>query len=115
MSRNEGAKHLEERYCKFDARNLVAVAAGTIGQAGIECTFENCLAYCIFLPISAGTKLRKCVEGQYNKAYALTMSNGDELVARVPNPNAGPVFYTTASEVATRHFVISVPLPYDND
>ena len=43
------------------------------------------------------------------------MSNGDELVARLPNPNAGPEFYTTASEVATRHFVVSVPLPCDND
>ena len=33
------------------------------------------------------------------------MSNGCEIIARLPNPNAGPSFFTTASEVATRHFV----------
>jgi hypothetical protein len=52
-----------------------------------------------------GLKLLKCVEGQFNKAFLLTMSNGLEIVARLPNPNAGPAFYTIASEVATRHFV----------
>jgi hypothetical protein len=45
-----------------------------------------------------GTKLLKCIEGQYNKAFVLTMD-------KLPNPNAGPAFYTTASEVATRQFV----------
>lgn len=52
-----------------------------------------------------GVKLLKCVEGQFNKAFLLTMNNGFEIIARLPNPNAGPAFYTTASEVATRHFV----------
>lgn len=35
------------------------------------------------------------------------MDNGAEVLARIPNPNAGPAFYTTASEseVATRHFI----------
>ncbi|KAL4793714.1 hypothetical protein BDV19DRAFT_366118 [Aspergillus venezuelensis] len=50
-------------------------------------------------------KLLKCVEGQYNKAYILSMNNRKEVVAKLPNPNAGPAFYTTASEVATRQFV----------
>lgn len=35
----------------------------------------------------------------------MTMDNGVEVVAKLPNPNAGPPFYTTASEVATRQFV----------
>lgn len=35
----------------------------------------------------------------------MTMENGAEVVAKIPNPNAGPAFYTTASEVATRDFV----------
>jgi hypothetical protein len=52
-----------------------------------------------------GTQLLKCVEGQYNKAFVLTLDNGSEVVAKLPNPNAGPAFYTTASEVATRQFV----------
>jgi hypothetical protein len=55
--------------------------------------------------ISSGIKLLKCIEGQYNKAFLMTMDNGAEVVAKIPNPNAGPAFYTTASEVATRHFV----------
>lgn len=33
------------------------------------------------------------------------MDNGDEVVAKIPNPNAGPAFYMMASEVATRHLV----------
>lgn len=52
-----------------------------------------------------GVKLLKCTEGQYNKAFLMSMDRGVEVLAKVPNPNAGPAFYTTASEVATRHFV----------
>jgi hypothetical protein len=33
------------------------------------------------------------------------MDNGSEVFAKLPNPIAGPAFYTTASEVATREFV----------
>lgn len=33
------------------------------------------------------------------------MDNGYEILARLPNLNTGPLFFTTASEVATRHFV----------
>lgn len=46
-------------------------------------------------------------EGQYNKVFQLVMDNGAEVVAKVPNPNAGPAYYTTASEVATMDFVSS--------
>ena len=52
-----------------------------------------------------GVKLLKCTEGQYNKAFLLTMDNKVEVLAKIPNPNAGPDFYMTASEVATRHLV----------
>jgi hypothetical protein len=55
--------------------------------------------------MNIGIKVLKCVEGQFNKVFILTMSDGDEVVAKLPNPNARPPFYTTASEVATRHFV----------
>lgn len=50
-------------------------------------------------------KVLKCLEGSFNKALLLTMDNGTEVMAKLPNPNAGPAFYTTASEVATHHFV----------
>ncbi len=33
------------------------------------------------------------------------MNNGAEVFAKLPNPCVGPLFYTTASEVATREFV----------
>jgi hypothetical protein len=35
------------------------------------------------------------------------MDNGTEVVAKLPNPNAGPAHYTTASEVATQTLVTS--------
>lgn len=33
------------------------------------------------------------------------MDNGAQVVAKIPNPNAGPDFLTTASEAATLEFV----------
>lgn len=33
------------------------------------------------------------------------MDDGKTVFARIPNPNAGPPFYTTASEVAIMDFV----------
>ncbi|OJJ41995.1 hypothetical protein ASPZODRAFT_137588 [Penicilliopsis zonata CBS 506.65] len=68
----------------------------------------------VSLNVKTGVKLLKCVEGQFNKAFLLTMSNGLEVVARLPNPNAGPAFYTVASEVATRQFLrdrLGIPIP----
>jgi hypothetical protein len=35
----------------------------------------------------------------------LTMGDGREVVAKIPNPNAGPAGLTVASEVATMDFV----------
>ncbi|OKL62703.1 hypothetical protein UA08_01644 [Talaromyces atroroseus] len=56
----------------------------------------------------------KLLEGDHNKVFLLTMNDGDELIARLPNPNAGSNFYTTASEIATRRFLqhtCDVPMP----
>jgi len=47
----------------------------------------------------------KLAEGGYNKVFRLVMNDGKAVIARLPNPNAGPPFYTTASEVATMEFV----------
>ncbi|KAE8389535.1 kinase-like domain-containing protein [Aspergillus alliaceus] len=68
----------------------------------------------IFSGLTHGVKLLKRVEGQFNKAFILTMSSGDEIVARLPYPNAGPAFYTITSEIATRNFlrdVLGIPIP----
>ncbi|TVY51693.1 Altered inheritance of mitochondria protein 9, mitochondrial, partial [Lachnellula cervina] len=61
-----------------------------------------------------GTKVLKCIEGQFNKAFFMTMDNGLQVLVKIPNPNAGSAFYTTASEVATRNFVrefLNFPVP----
>ncbi|KAI9674439.1 MAG: Phosphotransferase enzyme [Caeruleum heppii] len=42
------------------------------------------------------------------------MDDGIEVIAKLPNPNAGPKYLTTASEVATRHFlreILELPIP----
>lgn len=49
--------------------------------------------------------MQKLAEGGYNKVFRLVMDDGMAVIARIPNPNAGPRFYTTASEVATMEFV----------
>ena len=46
-------------------------------------------------------EVQKLPEGNFNKTFLLTMNDGKQIVARVPNPNAGISHYTTASEVAT--------------
>ncbi|KAK2834874.1 hypothetical protein FQN49_006828 [Arthroderma sp. PD_2] len=59
-------------------------------------------------------RVLKYPEGQHNKAFLLTFSNGSEVVAKLPNPNAGPNVLTTASEVATMDYVrniIGLPAP----
>jgi hypothetical protein len=48
------------------------------------------------------TKIR---EGLYNKVFSLKMENGREVLARIPNPNAGNPQLVVASEVATLDFV----------
>jgi hypothetical protein len=58
-----------------------------------------------FLTSGSGIKVLKRLEGQFNKAFLLTIDNGMEVFAKLLNPNAGPEFFTTASEVATRHFL----------
>ncbi|KAM5489203.1 hypothetical protein MaudMau93_003700 [Microsporum audouinii] len=58
--------------------------------------------------------IQRCPDGLYNKAFILTMDNGKEIVAKIPNPNAGAPYYTTASEVATMDFartVLQTPAP----
>ena len=49
--------------------------------------------------------VEKCPDGLYSKAFLLTMDNDEQVVAKVPNPNAGLPHYTTASEVATMDLV----------
>jgi hypothetical protein len=49
--------------------------------------------------------MTKLPEGLYNKVFSLEMENSREILARIPNPNAGHPTYVMASEVATLDFV----------
>lgn len=80
---------LRDRYKAFDVVALQTVAARAIGSG-------SCVS------------IIKLAEGGYNKVFCLLMDDGKKVLARIPNPNAGPPFYTTASEVATMEFVSSL-------
>jgi hypothetical protein len=79
-------KELRERYRKFNVDELKRIAAESIGA-------KSCVS------------MIKLNEGGYNKVFRLVMDNGSAVIARIPCPNAGPAFNTTASEVATMEFV----------
>lgn len=49
--------------------------------------------------------IKKYPDGMFNKALLMSMDDGREVIAKVPNPNAGVPHFTTASEVATMDFV----------
>ncbi|RAH41729.1 uncharacterized protein BO95DRAFT_456419 [Aspergillus brunneoviolaceus CBS 621.78] len=89
-------RELSKRYLKFNLRQLIDIAVN-ISDGARHCT-----------------KIVKCLEGLHNKAFLLTMDNGNEVLAKLPNPNAGPARYTTASEVATRELLrayFNIPTP----
>lgn len=68
------------RYLKFNVRKLCDVAAA-LGNPS---------------PVVQIDKM----EGGFNKALLLTREDGQEYLAKLPCPNAGPSHFTTASEVA---------------
>ncbi|RAL07047.1 aminoglycoside phosphotransferase family protein [Aspergillus homomorphus CBS 101889] len=83
------------RYVRFELRALLDIAASFLGAQ-----------FC--------TRVLKLAEGQYNKVFLLTMNDGRECIAKLPNPNAGRPHFTTASEVATMDFlrnVLELPVP----
>jgi hypothetical protein len=78
--------NLRNREVVFDMNQLAKVAANSVGAA--QCV-----------------EVRKFTDGMFNKSFLMLMDDGQEVVAKVPNPNAGRAHYTTASEVATIDFV----------
>ncbi|PYH70967.1 phosphotransferase enzyme family protein [Aspergillus vadensis CBS 113365] len=58
--------------------------------------------------------MNKLCEGMFNKVFSLKMADGKEVLARIPNPNAGHPHYVVASEVATLDFLrasLKIPVP----
>jgi hypothetical protein len=82
---------MERRYIKFDMNELARIAAQMVGS-------NRCVS------------VVKYPDGMYSKAFLLTMEDGKQVVAKVPNLNAGLAHFTTASEFATMDFV-SLLLP----
>ncbi|KAJ4373138.1 hypothetical protein N0V83_003429 [Neocucurbitaria cava] len=86
---------MSQRHVRFNVQELARHAADTVGAR-------------------ACTRIEKYPEGMYNKSMLLTMDNGSQVVAKVPNPNAGLPHFTTASEVATMEFartILRTPVP----
>ena len=86
-------QEMARRYACFDTQELGAVAASAMGS-------PSCVS------------LEKYPDGMYNKAMLLTMCDGKQAVAKIPNPNSGRPHLTTASEVATMDFVSATPHPF---
>ncbi|KAG4434115.1 hypothetical protein IFR05_010395 [Cadophora sp. M221] len=86
---------LRERYKRLNVSELKKIAAKVIGA-------QACVS------------INKLAEGGFNKVFRLSMDDGTIVIARIPNPNAGPPFKTTASEVATMDFArtaLEIPVP----
>lgn len=77
---------MSRRCVHFNMDKLAEIAASTVDS-------RNCVA------------IEKYPDGQYAKAFLMTMEDGKQVVAKVPNPNAGQAQLTTASEVATMEFL----------
>ncbi|KAJ8070010.1 hypothetical protein OCU04_000413 [Sclerotinia nivalis] len=75
-----------ERFLFFNVQELKRIAVESVEA-------QSCVS------------ITKIAEGGYNKVFRLVMDNGSVVIARIPNPNAGPAYKTTASEVATMDFV----------
>lgn len=89
------AEQLKVRHRRFDIPGLQQVACQAIGT-------KRCLS------------LKKIGEGNFNKAYRLEMEDGQVVIAKIPQPNAGPSTLTTSSEVATMEFardILNIPVP----
>ena len=87
-------QQFERRYVKFNLPELLNVAARATGAT-------RCI------------EVQKLPEGNFSKAFLITMDDGQQIIAKLPNPNAGRSHYTTASEVATMDYVrhpLSSPL-----
>ncbi|KAJ5353503.1 hypothetical protein N7541_006067 [Penicillium brevicompactum] len=88
-------QQLKDRYKVFNVAELQSLAVNAVGA-------DSCIS------------MTKLAEGGYNKVFRLTMNDGKKVLARIPNPNAGPEFYSTASEVATMEFArdfLQIPVP----
>lgn len=77
---------LAQRYVRYDINALARRAAEAVGS-------KSCV------------NIEKYPDGMSNKVLLLTMEDGNQVIAKIPNPTAGRPHFTIASEVATMDFV----------
>jgi len=77
---------MSQHCVRFELQDLARILAKAVGSA-------SCLS------------VKKYPDGMYNEAFLMTMDDGKEAVAKIPNPNAGRPHFTTASEVVTMEFL----------
>ncbi|KAG0160882.1 hypothetical protein PDIDSM_8414 [Penicillium digitatum] len=82
---------LRRREITCDMNMLVRVAADSVGAAEY-------------------ISITKYPDGMFNKAFLMTMEDGREVVAKVPNPNAGIAHSTTANWEVSK--VLDTPVPH---
>jgi hypothetical protein len=82
-------KQLKARHVKFNLQALCDVTTRVVGSG-------SCIS------------VTKLTEGNFNKVLLLSMDDGKEVVAKIPNPSAGLPELVTSSEVATMEFVRTV-------
>ena len=88
------AAQLLKRYQPFNTEELKKTAARAVNAK-----------FCV--------NITKLPEGSYNKVFLLTLDNGVQVIARIPNPYLAQNF-VTASEVATLDFLrneLGIPVP----
>ncbi|OJK00903.1 hypothetical protein ASPACDRAFT_1887630 [Aspergillus aculeatus ATCC 16872] len=78
------AHQLQTRHINFNVPALQRIAGQLMGSRCVQ--------------------MDKMLEGLFHKVFSLQMENGKEILARIPNPNAGHARYVVASEVATLGF-----------
>ena len=76
---------LSKRYVRFDIDRLCDLVASVGEHPSSVCKFEK-------------------MEGGFHKALLMTLENGQEVIAKIPCPNAGVPVYSTASEAATLEY-----------
>lgn len=82
----DSALNMAKRFVDFDIHELRKVAAQATKS-------ESCVG------------VEKLPEGLNSKAFLMTMNDGAQVVAKLPNTCGGRPHFTTASEVATMDYV----------
>ncbi|KAF7586221.1 Phosphotransferase enzyme, partial [Aspergillus hancockii] len=94
-SYNESRK-LSERRREFNVPELKRLAAESINQG-----------------VNDVSRFEKLAEGGFNRTFLVTMTNGFQLIARIPYPITEPKYLVVASEVATLDYLHlhGIPVP----